>query len=77
MAKQLYCPHYVSYGGTMRGCTNGHFPCNCETCDCPDKQWYEAKTTTATTLVDDVGQTSDVSTIFYGLTGSIKKEEPR
>ena len=46
MSKILQCPHFISYGGTMRGCLLGYFPANCESCVCPDKYYIEITTTT-------------------------------
>jgi hypothetical protein len=30
---------------------NGRFPCDCESCDCPDKKYVEITTTAATPAV--------------------------
>lgn len=49
MAKVLQCPHFFSIGSLTRGCMNGRFPCDCESCDCPDKHYVEVTTTTTTT----------------------------
>lgn len=45
---QLFCPHQFSIGGTLRGCLNGRFLCDCETCDCKDKKYYDVRVTTGT-----------------------------
>ena len=47
MNNMLQCPHFISYGGIMRGCLLGYFPANCETCNCPDKRYIEITTSTA------------------------------
>ena len=60
MAKQICCPWFAS-DGFLKWCMNGHFPCNCETCDCHDKQWHEVKTTTTTTLVEFVNRAKDIA----------------
>ena len=49
MSKIWQCPHFISYGGTTRGCMKGYFPANCETCQCPDKHYVEVFTTSNTT----------------------------
>lgn len=48
MAKILQCPHFISFGGTTRGCSLGHFPVNCESCDCPNKYYVEVFTSACT-----------------------------
>ena len=47
MAKVLQCPWFAT-NGLSRWCMNGRFPCNCESCDCPDKRYVEVYTTTNT-----------------------------
>lgn len=48
MSKVLQCPHYVSFDGITRYCMNGRFPCDCETCNCPDRHYVDVYTTTNT-----------------------------
>ena len=48
MSKSMYCPHFATSDGITRFCMNGRFPCDCETCNCPDKQYYETRTTNNT-----------------------------
>lgn len=52
MAKVLQCPWFAS-NGFSKWCMNGHFPCNCETCNCEDKKYVEIYTTTSTTCIKE------------------------
>lgn len=47
MATVIQCPYYAS-DGLSRWCMNGRFPCDCESCDCPDKKYVEITTTNTT-----------------------------
>lgn len=38
MAIVLQCPWFVT-DGISKWCMNGRFPCNCDSCDCPDKKY--------------------------------------
>ena len=69
MPKQIFCPHFVEYGGTTRMCMKGRFPCDCDVCDCPDKQLIDVKTTTSTVFVDESKEMKHISTVLYGLDG--------
>lgn len=46
--KQMYCPHFVTMGGLTRYCMEGKFPCNCDTCNHPDKRYVDVYTTNNT-----------------------------
>ena len=48
--KILQCPWFAS-DGLSKWCMNGHFPCNCEACNCEDKKYVEIYTTTSTTCI--------------------------
>ena len=37
----LHCPHFISIGGFQHGCMLGKFPCDCQSCDCPDKKYVD------------------------------------
>ena len=50
MSKVLQCPYYAS-DGIHRWCMNGRFPCDCDTCNCPDKRYVEIYTTTNTSEI--------------------------
>ena len=52
MAQVMQCPHFAS-DGLSRWCLNGRFPCDCASCNCPDKHFVEITTTTSTTWVDN------------------------
>ena len=47
MATIIQCTHFAS-DGLSRWCMNGRFPCDCESCDCPDKKYVEITTTAGT-----------------------------
>ena len=41
MSKVIQCPHRVTLDGMIYHCMQGHFPIDCENCDCKDKRWVE------------------------------------
>lgn len=48
MSIVIQCP-YLATDGLSKLCMNGRFPCDCERCNCLDKQYVEAPTTTSGT----------------------------
>ena len=47
MSIVMQCKYFAT-DGLSKFCMNGKFPCDCERCNCSDKQYVEIITTTTT-----------------------------